>query len=102
MTPPSTRPRGTCTSVARENIGTPPCRPIEGARPAKHRRLGPSSGMQHPYGGQMLAADLARALDPALLAQAAGLDPDPWQRDVLRSAAPRVWLNCSRQSGKSS
>jgi len=49
----------------------------------------------------MIAADLARALDPVLLASAAGLDPDPWQRDVLRSAAPRQLLNCSRQSGKS-
>jgi hypothetical protein len=49
----------------------------------------------------MLAADLARALDPVLLAEAAGLQPDPWQRDVLRSAAPRVWLNCTRQAGKS-
>jgi len=49
----------------------------------------------------MIAADLARGLDPVLLAEAAGLTPDPWQADVLRSSAPRVWLNCSRQSGKS-
>src|SRR5262249_19499108 len=28
-------------------------------------------------------------------------EPDPWQRDVLRSTAPRMLLNCSRQSGKS-
>src|SRR5919199_3284635 len=48
-----------------------------------------------------LAVDLAAALDPVALAQQAGLDPDPWQRDVLRSTAPRVLLNCSRQSGKS-
>jgi len=27
--------------------------------------------------------------------------PDTWQADVLRSAHPRVLLNCSRQSGKS-
>lgn len=48
-----------------------------------------------------IAADLARALDPVLLAEAAGLDPDPWQRDALRSTASRMLLNCSRQSGKS-
>src|ERR671939_2034721 len=48
-----------------------------------------------------LVSDLAAALDPVVLAQQAGLDPDPWQRDVLRSTAPRVLLNCSRQSGKS-
>src|SRR5918911_216885 len=48
-----------------------------------------------------LVADLACALDPVVLAQQAGLDPDPWQADVLRSTAPRVLLNCSRQSGKS-
>ncbi len=49
----------------------------------------------------MLAADLALALDPVLLARRAGIEPDPWQADVLRSAAPRRLLNCSRQSGKS-
>ena len=48
-----------------------------------------------------LATDLALALDPARLAVRAGIKPDPWQRDVLRSAAPRMLLNCSRQSGKS-
>ena len=48
-----------------------------------------------------LAADLALALDPARLATRAGIDPDPWQADVLRSAAPRMLLNASRQSGKS-
>ena len=48
-----------------------------------------------------LAADLAVALDPARFAAAAGITPDPWQVDVLRSSAPRLLLNCSRQSGKS-
>ncbi len=48
-----------------------------------------------------LALDLATALDPVVLARAAGLDPDQWQRDLLRSNANRVLLNCSRQSGKS-
>jgi hypothetical protein len=48
-----------------------------------------------------LAADLARALDPVRLAEQAGITPDPWQCDVLRSGAPRVLLLCSRQAGKS-
>jgi hypothetical protein len=32
---------------------------------------------------------------------ALGIQPDPWQRDVLRSPSKRLLLNCSRQSGKS-
>lgn len=48
-----------------------------------------------------LAHDLARALDPALLMEQAGLVPDAWQRDLLRSDARRMLLLCSRQSGKS-
>ncbi len=48
-----------------------------------------------------LAGDLARALDPVLLAEQAGITPDPWQARVLRSASPRLLLNASRQSGKS-
>ncbi len=49
----------------------------------------------------MIAADLAMALDPVRLAERVGVWPDPWQADVLRSASPRLLLNCSRQSGKS-
>ncbi len=49
----------------------------------------------------MIAADLAAALDPVTLARWAGLDPDPWQRDVLRSRDRQTILLCSRQSGKS-
>src|SRR5262245_49195352 len=49
-----------------------------------------------------VADDLAAALDPVIMARQAGFEPDPWQRDVLRSTAPRVILNCSRQAGKSS
>jgi len=48
-----------------------------------------------------LASDLARALDPVALARTVGMEPDPWQVDVLRSDHPRVLLNCCRQSGKS-
>jgi hypothetical protein len=34
----------------------------------------------------MIASDLALALDPVLLARRVGMDPDPGQCDVLRSA----------------
>ncbi|MDQ3318547.1 MAG: terminase family protein [Actinomycetota bacterium] len=48
-----------------------------------------------------LAADLCLALDRVSFASSLGLDPDPWQERLLRSTSPRVLLNCSRQSGKS-
>jgi hypothetical protein len=48
-----------------------------------------------------LAEDLRLALDRALFAQALGLEPDPWQEDLLRSGSDWVLLNCCRQSGKS-
>lgn len=48
-----------------------------------------------------LAADLRLALDRVEFASSLGLGPDPWQERLLRSTAPRVLLNCSRQSGKS-
>lgn len=48
-----------------------------------------------------VATDLALALDPVLLARQIGLEPDPWQAEVLRSTSPRILLNCSRQAGKS-
>jgi hypothetical protein len=48
-----------------------------------------------------LGTDLVHALDPARWAGALGFAADPWQADVLRSNAPRLLLNCSRQSGKS-
>ncbi len=51
--------------------------------------------------GPALVADLGMALDPVRLSQQAGITPDPWQADVLRSTSPRLLLNCSRQSGKS-
>jgi hypothetical protein len=40
-------------------------------------------------------------LDRVSFASSLGLDPDPWQERLLRSTSPRVLLNCSRQSGKS-
>ncbi|HEV2124212.1 MAG TPA: terminase family protein, partial [Chloroflexota bacterium] len=48
-----------------------------------------------------LASDLAMAFDPVVFAQRAGIEPDGWQANVLRSTAPRLLLNCARQSGKS-
>jgi hypothetical protein len=47
------------------------------------------------------ADHLAYFLDPVALAVACGLQPDPWQSDLLRDAE-HDWLVCtSRQSGKS-
>jgi terminase large subunit-like protein len=48
-----------------------------------------------------LAEDLRLALDRVSFAKRLGLEPDPWQEDLLRSASERVLLNCCRQSGKS-
>lgn len=48
-----------------------------------------------------LARDFARSLDPVLLARDVGIEPDEWQAKLLRSAAQRTLMNCSRQSGKS-
>jgi hypothetical protein len=48
-----------------------------------------------------LAEDLKLALDRVAFARALGLEPDPWQEDLLRSTSDRVLLNCCRQSGKS-
>jgi hypothetical protein len=46
-------------------------------------------------------AQLAHALDPVKFAEACGITCDSWQADLLRSAARRALLLCSRQSGKS-
>jgi hypothetical protein len=48
-----------------------------------------------------LAEDLKLALDRVSFAKSLGLEPDPWQEALLRSASERVLLNCCRQSGKS-
>src|SRR5919107_6051143 len=48
-----------------------------------------------------LASDLRLALDRVGFARTVGVEPDPWQEDLLRSDSYRVLLNCSRQSGKS-
>jgi len=46
-------------------------------------------------------ADLAASVDPVMFARSLGIDPDPWQRDLLLSTDTRIILNCARQSGKS-
>ncbi len=61
--------------------------------------LMPSPAVVRPSQG--ITGDFLTALDPVRLARAAGMEPDPWQRDVLRSGSSRLLLNCSRQSGKS-
>src|SRR5215217_7437999 len=48
-----------------------------------------------------LAEDLKLALDRVAFAKRLGLEPDPWQEDLLNSTSNRVILNCCRQSGKS-
>lgn len=59
------------------------------------------AAMSARRGTQPLAGDLACALDPVVFARRAGIEPDAWQADVLRSGHRRMLLNCSRQSGKS-
>jgi hypothetical protein len=47
---------------------------------------------------------LRLALDRVSFARSVGVEPDPWQEDLLRGHGPaseRILLNCSRQSGKS-
>jgi Terminase large subunit, T4likevirus-type, N-terminal len=48
-----------------------------------------------------LSEDLRLALDRVSFAKRLGLEPDPWQKDLLGSKSDRVLLNCCRQSGKS-
>ena len=45
---------------------------------------------------------LCHALDAVAFAEdRLGFQPDPWQRQLLRSTAHWILLNCCRQSGKS-
>jgi len=48
----------------------------------------------------MMARDIARALDPALIGTDVGLELDPWQAKLLRDQPQRTMLLCSRQAGK--
>jgi hypothetical protein len=47
------------------------------------------------------AAALALALDPSLTLELTGIDPDPWQRQLLRSKSDKILVCCHRQNGKS-
>src|SRR5258707_359892 len=44
---------------------------------------------------------LRLALDPAEILVVQGIEPDAWQRQLLRCHERQILLNCSRQSGKS-
>jgi hypothetical protein len=44
---------------------------------------------------------LSILLDPAILMETIGLEPDEWQRSVLHSTCDRLLLLCCRQAGKS-
>lgn len=48
-----------------------------------------------------VAQRLAAGLDPARLSIRAGIVPDEWQADLLRSTARQILVLCSRQVGKS-
>lgn len=48
---------------------------------------------------RMTLLDRLRAA-PAAILQEAGIQPDPWQREVLHSSASRMMLLCARQTGK--
>ena len=49
----------------------------------------------------MLSGDLARALDPVMFARDCGIDPDPWQAELLTTISHKALLLCARQTGKS-
>src|SRR5262245_8319837 len=53
---------------------------------------------------KLLADELRQRQPPdaVSLMQQSGMEPDPWQVTVARSRSPRILLNCSRQSGKTS
>ena len=47
-----------------------------------------------------IRSDMLLALDPVAFSRHIGIDPDPWQADVLRYEGKRLLLNCCRQSGE--
>jgi hypothetical protein len=49
----------------------------------------------------LLSRDLSRAIDPVQFALDCGLEPDPWQTELLTSTARKILLLASRQAGKS-
>jgi hypothetical protein len=61
------------------------------------RRLARVQAKLHARQAPLVTSDAV-----ALWRRLDGTEPDPWQAEVLRGEDPRVLLNCSRQSGKSS
>jgi len=49
----------------------------------------------------LMLADIARAIDPVLLARGCSIEPDPWQAELLTQRPTRSLLLCARQTGKS-
>jgi hypothetical protein len=45
--------------------------------------------------------ELSSAINPVAFARRLGIEPDPWQQDVLLSAEKRIMILAARQSGKS-
>ncbi|MGY4289885.1 hypothetical protein ACVWXO_009151 [Bradyrhizobium sp. LM2.7] len=56
--------------------------------------------MSRAGAAMLMATDFARALDPALLAQDADIDLDPWQANFVRSDEPQIAMLIPRQHGK--
>ena len=51
---------------------------------------------------QIRVPELGRVpADPVEFARSVGIEPDPWQQDILLSTHPRKILCCGRQTGKS-
>jgi len=69
----------------------------------------PSAASMPPWARKLEARLLANRpaptdrflADPARILQEAGMLPDPWQADLLRTTWSRALLLCSRQAGKS-
>jgi terminase large subunit-like protein len=61
-------------------------------------KLKVKAGQRQPKGNPTVEAIRQ---DPAQVLARAGMEPDPWQQDLLRSRSSRTLLLCSRQSGKS-
>ena len=70
--------------------------------PHEHCRLQARAGLAAQLARRLTPAQSTTLGDPIAWAERiAGLTLDPWQRDVLLSGAPRLLLNATRQSGKS-
>jgi hypothetical protein len=64
----------------------------------------PPTAAPHPRTvGRMFtpAQTPALPLDPAMILRAEGIEPDPWQKNLLLSTDGQILLLCSRGGGKS-